>query len=91
MGERCCWPLAPVLQWHLIPILNEPAQQLSTLNAPPPNRNERHMVCALPYVLQLTPLPNVTVYYTGYRLYSHYRALQVNSTCSTSFSRCATA
>ena len=26
---------------------------------------------------QATPLPNVTVYYTGYRLYSHYRALQV--------------
>jgi len=25
----------------------------------------------------LTPLPNITVYYTGYRIYSHYRALQV--------------
>lgn len=28
---------------------------------------------------QATPLPNVTVYYTGYRLYSHYRALQVGA------------
>ena len=27
--------------------------------------------------MQVTPLPNVTVYYTGYRLYSNYRALQV--------------
>lgn len=27
--------------------------------------------------LMLTPLPNLTVYYTGYRLYSHFRALQV--------------
>lgn len=27
--------------------------------------------------LMLTPLPNITVYYTGYRIYSHYRALQV--------------
>ncbi|KAI7842265.1 hypothetical protein COHA_003906 [Chlorella ohadii] len=26
--------------------------------------------------LMLTPLPNITVYYTGYRIYSHYRALQ---------------
>jgi hypothetical protein len=26
--------------------------------------------------LLLTPLPNVTVYYTGYRIYSHWRALQ---------------
>lgn len=25
----------------------------------------------------VTPLPNLTVYYTGYRIYSHYRALQV--------------
>ena len=24
----------------------------------------------------LTPLPNLTVYYTGYRIYSHFRALQ---------------
>lgn len=28
--------------------------------------------------VQVTPLPNVTVYYTGYRLYSNYRALQVS-------------
>jgi hypothetical protein len=27
----------------------------------------------------LTPLPNLTVYYTGYRIYSHYRALQVQT------------
>lgn len=26
--------------------------------------------------LMLTPLPNITVYYTGYRIYSHYKALQ---------------
>lgn len=26
-----------------------------------------------------TPLPNITVYYTGYRIYSHYRALQVRA------------
>ncbi|KAL4445774.1 hypothetical protein ABPG77_008973 [Micractinium sp. CCAP 211/92] len=32
------------------------------------------MVPQLP--LMLTPLPNITVYYTGYRLYSHLRALQ---------------
>ena len=24
----------------------------------------------------VTPLPNITVYYTGYRIYSHFRALQ---------------
>lgn len=24
----------------------------------------------------VTPLPNITVYYTGYRIYSHLRALQ---------------
>lgn len=27
----------------------------------------------------LTPLPNITVYYTGYRLYSHLRALQARA------------
>lgn len=27
--------------------------------------------------LLATPLPNITVYYTGYRIYSHWRALQV--------------
>ncbi|EFN57694.1 hypothetical protein CHLNCDRAFT_142893 [Chlorella variabilis] len=32
------------------------------------------MVPQLP--LMLTPLPNITVYYTGYRIYSHFRALQ---------------
>jgi hypothetical protein len=32
------------------------------------------MVPQLP--LMLTPLPNLTVYYTGYRIYSHYKALQ---------------
>ena len=45
--------------------------------------------------MQVTPLPNVTVYYTGYRLYSNYRALQVrqkhlyctNSTSGTSLVR----
>jgi hypothetical protein len=35
------------------------------------------MVPQLP--LMLTPLPNLTVYYTGYRIYSHFRALQVAS------------
>lgn len=33
------------------------------------------MVPQLP--LMLTPLPNLTVYYTGYRIYSHFRAMQV--------------
>lgn len=32
------------------------------------------MVPQLP--LMVTPLPNITVYYTGYRIYSHLRALQ---------------
>lgn len=35
------------------------------------------MLAIVPQVpLMVTPLPNITVYYTGYRIYSHYRALQ---------------
>lgn len=35
--------------------------------------------CNVQLPLMATPLPNVTVYYTGYRIYSHYRALQVGA------------
>lgn len=41
--------------------------------APPPAAPSR---AALQLPLMATPLPNITVYYTGYRIYSHYRALQ---------------
>ena len=34
-------------------------------------------LAAVPQIpLMLTPLPNVTVYYTGWRLYSHYQAMK---------------
>ncbi|GAB4823824.1 hypothetical protein N2152v2_010870 [Parachlorella kessleri] len=42
------------------------------------------MVPQLP--LMVTPLPNVTVYYTGYRLYSNYRALQGTKSLERCFS-----
>lgn len=39
--------------------------------------------------LMATPLPNLTVYYTGYRIYSHYRALQVGRALGWAGTRCS--
>lgn len=41
--------------------------------------------------LMLTPLPNITVYYTAYRVYSHYRASQGSKTLERGFAALDTA